>query len=208
MGDRLPEPETPPEEVRRTVREVLDGPEFQEEDRGVVGDAADWVSERIDDFLEALFGGGAEGGGWVGVLVFGLALAGIGYLVYRYLRRVRSEPAAEPEEVELAVDRTPGDWQAQAERLEAQGRWRDALRCRYRALVAELVERDLVPDVPGRTAGEYRRDVAEHVPRVAEDFDGVTDLFELAWYAHAPTGREESHRVRTLSDRVLAGAGR
>jgi hypothetical protein len=81
-----------------------------------------------------------------------------------------------------------------------------ALRCRYRVRVGELVERDLVPDVPGRTAGEYRAEVASALPEVAPPFGEATDLFELAWYADVPTGAGENARFRDLTDRVIEGA--
>jgi hypothetical protein len=80
------------------------------------------------------------------------------------------------------------------------------LRCRYRALVADLAGRGLVDEVPGRTTGEYRAEVGENVPRVAPEFAGATELFEAAWYGNRPTGEEESQRFRRLADQVMAGA--
>jgi hypothetical protein len=59
--------------------------------------------------------------------------------------------------------------------------------------------------MPGRTAGEYVRDVAAGEPGVAPAFAAATELFELAWYADAPTGADECARFRDLDQRVLAG---
>jgi hypothetical protein len=104
--------------------------------------------------------------------------------------------------------RGPAEWRADAEAAERAGQWRQALRCRYRALVAELADRGLVEEVAGRTAGEYRAEVAGAAPAVAAPFAGATELFERAWYGEAPTGQDEAARFRGLSDEVLSGVGR
>jgi hypothetical protein len=71
--------------------------------------------------------------------------------------------------------------------------------------VADLAARGLVEEVPGRTAGEYRRQVDAVVPEVAPAFDGATSLFEGAWYGGRSTGAEEAARFRELEARVLSG---
>jgi hypothetical protein len=80
------------------------------------------------------------------------------------------------------------------------------VRCRYRALVAELAARGLVDEVPGRTAGEYRGEVRRNLPDAAADFAGATELFELAWYGRGETGAQQASRLRELSGRVLQRA--
>jgi hypothetical protein len=107
-----------------------------------------------------------------------------------------------------APRRTAVDWRKEAERLEQAGEWKGGLRCRYRALVAELVERDILRDVPGRTAGEYRAELRDHAPGAAVPFAGASELFERAWYGDLPTGPDETERFRALADDVLVGSGR
>jgi hypothetical protein len=104
--------------------------------------------------------------------------------------------------------RPAAEWRAEAEAHETAGRWRPALRCRYRALVADLASRGLVEEVPGRTTGEYRRQVDAAVPDVAPAFDGATLLFEGAWYGGRDTGADDAARFRALEARVLAGVER
>jgi hypothetical protein len=111
-------------------------------------------------------------------------------------------------DVDTDVGRPPTDWQAEALAHESAGEWREALRCRYRAMVAALAARGLIDEVPGRTSGEYRAVVTRSVPGAAPDFSGATELFERAWYGGKPTGPEDSARFRELSERVLVGAGR
>ena len=65
--------------------------------------------------------------------------------------------------------RTAAQWRAEAAAHDAAGRWREALRCRYRALVAELAGRGLVEEIPGRTSGEYRIQCGQQLqPRIEQ----------------------------------------
>ena len=113
--------------------------------------------------------------------------------------------AADPEpEVMVELTRTAREWRAEADALEAQGRWAEGLRCRHRALVADLVRRGVIPEQAGRTAGEYARDVAARQPDAAPSFAAATELFEAVWYGGAATGPAEAERFRALDARVLA----
>lgn len=73
------------------------------------------------------------------------------------------------------------------------------MRCRYRALVGDLIAAGLLEDVPGRTTGEYRRDVAVRAPDRSSAYDEATELFELAWYADRATGPDENRRFQELA---------
>jgi hypothetical protein len=189
-----------PERVHRVVREVLSRPEFRPPERSLLERAVDWVLEVIGRLLGALAGSGA--GGIVGLLLLALVLAGVGVLAARFSRGLTPSP-----EVAAAVPgvrrRSAAEWRAEAEVHERSGAWREAVRSRYRALVADLAARGLVEEVPGRTAGEYRREVGRAVPAAATDFAGATELFEVAWYGRADTGPREAAHLRDLSDRVL-----
>jgi hypothetical protein len=202
VGD-LPAPARDPERVREAVREVLARPEFRPPDRTLLQRAFDWLLEQAGRLLAELGASGA--GGIVGLAVLALALLGIGLLAARFSRGMTPSP-----EVRAAVPGAPrrpaADWRAEAEAHERAGAWRPAVRCRYRALVAELAARGLVDEVPGRTAGEYRRELRRNLPDAAADFAGATELFELAWYGRGETGAREASRVRELSGRVLRRA--
>jgi hypothetical protein len=201
-GD-LPAPTRDPGRVREAVREVLARPEFRPPDRTLLQRAFDWLLEQVGRLLAELGASGA--GGIVGLAVLVLALLGIGLLAARFSRGLTSSP-----EVRAAVPGVPRrpatDWRAEAEAHERAGAWRAAVRCRYRALVAELAARGLVDEVPGRTAGEYRGEVRRNLPDAAADFAGATELFELAWYGRGETGAQQASRLRELSGRVLQRA--
>jgi Domain of unknown function (DUF4129) len=192
-----------PQQVREVTREVLSRPEFRAPERSLMERVIDWVLEMIGRLLAALGGSGA--GGIVGLVLLGLILLGVGVLAARFSRGLTPSP-----EVAAAVPggrlRSAVEWRAEAEAHERAGAWREAVRSRYRALVADLALRGVVEEVPGRTAGEYRREVDQALPDAAGDFAGATELFEVAWYGRADTGAQQAAYLRDLSDRVLQRA--
>ncbi len=192
-----------PQQVREVTREVLSRPEFRAPERSLLERVIDWVLEMIGRLLAALGGSGA--GGIVGLVLLGLILLGVGVLAARFSRGLTPSP-----EVAAAVAggrlRSAVEWRAEAEAHERAGAWREAVRSRYRALVADLALRGVVEEVPGRTAGEYRREVDQALPDAAGDFAGATELFEVAWYGRADTGAQQAAYLRDLSDRVLQRA--
>jgi hypothetical protein len=199
----LPTPSRSSTEIRRAARRVLARPEYHRHDPN----AFDRGSRAVTDFIGRLLTDAFAGPNLIGLTLFALLLAAIVIVSVRVGRGVTAGGAA-PMTGLTIVRRTPADWRAEAAEREREGDWRGGLRCRYRALVAELADRGLVDEVPGRTAGEYRRDVAGSVPGAAADFSGATELFELAWYGNRPTGADDSARFGALADRVLAGASR
>jgi hypothetical protein len=203
----LPTPTNDPEQARRTAEEVLSRPEFAGR-RTLLQAVGEWLWERFTRVLELAIEAATGGGIWtiVVAVLFGLLVAAVGVLVWRVLRGVTADPARATGVA--AVTRPATDWRAEAEAHERAGAWRQALRCRYRALVADLATRGVVDEVPGTTAGEYRGQVRRGAPAAAGHFDGATDLFERAWYGDVSTGAAESTRFRDLADRVLAAVAR
>jgi hypothetical protein len=200
----LPVPEANPRRVHEAIDAILARREFVPEPRSLLERAWDWVLDQLGELLGALFDAGAGSAvGWVVVALFSLVAVA---LAVRFSRRLHSDPVvAGPSGG--SPRRSVTDWRADAAAHEAAGNWRAALRCRWRALVADLAGRGLVEEVPGRTAGEYRRQVASALPSVAPDFDAATNLFEAAWYGDRPADADQAERLRLLSERVLTGSG-
>jgi hypothetical protein len=203
-----PEPEHDPEDVRRTAEEILSRPEY--------GDTSDSLMDRInralEDLLDGLFGSGGQGGtqvpSFVSWLLLGVLVAlVVGLVVWAvrsggWGRRPRSD-VEEPVILSADEHRSADAWRAEAERHEAEGRWREGLLCRYRALVIELVRAGVVPEVPGRTAGEYLTDVSSGRPEASPPFADATELFEAAWYGGVETGPSERDRFASLAEATL-----
>lgn len=192
-------------EIRRVTARVFERPEFDESPSWIQR-ALDWISRHLPS--GSMGGGGFAGAagslvGYVLMILLGLVVVAVVWVVIRgWVKRSRhDEPDVEVDEEE--PERTVGEWVAEAERFEAAGEWREALRCRYRELVGRLVDRGAAPPVPGRTTGELRIDVAATAPSAAGAFDEASTIFELAWYADLPTGEAENRRLRELSDVIV-----
>ena len=199
---RTPEPRS----VRDHLHEVLSRPEFQRH-KNPLQRFFGWLARQ----LQRLSGPG--GGSWGGVgsilqwLLIAALVVGVLTLAWWVVRHWVSGPRAEHSDafdVDDEVRRTAGEWRTSAERFEAAEDWKHAIRCRYNELVALLVERQPIADVPGRTTGEYRLEVGRVAPGVLEQFSEATLLFELPWYGDRPTGRDENRRFRDLAAEVLA----
>jgi len=211
-GD-LPEPQNDPGRVREMADDILARPEYREPGKSIFERVRDWIGERLADLLENIgFGSSGAGSvvGWIALLVLGAVVAGLAYWLIRSVLgdgwgRGKGD---EGDPVILSVDehRTPDEWLAEAERHEAEGRWRDGLLCRYRSLATRLVELEVIPEAVGRTAGEYVGDVATRLPAGAGPFRAATDLFESAWYGGVDTGSEGRDRFVGLAQTVLASA--
>lgn len=192
-----------PERVRDLADRILAEPRYDRPPKSLPDRILEWFGEQLAKVLGSLVGSGA---GTIVAWAFVLgAVALVAYLVVRHGRIARPPRTAEPgASVMVELTRTPAEWRAEAAALEAQGRWREGLRCRHRAVIAELVRRGAIPDQAGRTAGEYVRDVAASLPEAAPALAAATELFEAAWYGGAATGEAESARFQVLDAQVLA----
>jgi len=107
-------------------------------------------------------------------------------------------------------DRPPDRWRRAAGEHRAAGRFREAVRCEYRALVGDLARAGHVDEIPGRTSGEERAQVRALAPGVAPSFDVAADIFDAAWFDDAAVTRDRDERfvaaATLVLDDVLAGA--
>jgi hypothetical protein len=200
----LPMPSGPsadPAGVRQQAQQILSQPEYQPPPKSLTQQISDKIRELLGNFLQTVAGGGS--GSIVGIVIIALLLGVVAFFIVWSVRGIQRGTAPAPA-VEISVDvrRSAREWLAEAERLESEGQWKEALRCRYRALAADLVERKVVPDIPGRTVGEHRTDVRVASPAASPSFDEAAELFELAWYGDRPTGADENARFRSMADAV------
>ena len=201
VAAHLPAPQMPAAHVRGLARHIVAEPQFRQPAKPWVTSAEEWLARQLSAILNALLSGGRPTAlGWV---VIAAALGVTALLVTRFARRVRRDPGTAM--VGAGPPRRSGAaWAAMAARHAAAGEWRDALRCRYRALVARLAERGVLDEVPGRTTREYNASVARNLPGAGADFAGASELFDAAWYGNRPTGSAEDDQLDDLCHRVLA----
>jgi hypothetical protein len=204
----LPVPEPPPGTVREKADQILRDAQFQHStSKSPIRRLLDWLGDQISVPFSAASGGNNV----VGLLI---VLAFVGLLVY-VLSRVRfslprslSDIDADDVDVATDEDRPADALRNEAEAAEAAGEWKLALRARYRWLLGELFERQVLTSVPGRTPGEYRQDIARAMPEQSADFARATDLFERAWYGNEQTDQDETEQFRACADRVIAATDR
>lgn len=202
-----------PAVVREDVREVMSRPEFSYEP-SFMERIGDWIADQLDKLFPEAPGTGSTFGGGVGplvgwILIVAVVVAAAVVIVVVVRNRVKV-PARERDATESEVEhrRKADQWARDAAAFEAEGRWKEALRARYRELVRTLVDRRQLPDIPGRTTGELRADLAVTTPDATVAFDRASLLFELAWYTDVPTGADENREFRRLAGAVLDAEGR
>lgn len=196
-----------PTEVTRTAEDIFSRPEFQR-DKSWLQRIAEWIARHLNFGDDTPAEGSTFHGGfnsaiaWTVIIVLAAVLV---YVIWRLLRgRIRrtKQPAEEPV-IEVEEVRSTAQWRSAAEDHEAAGEWKEALRCRYRELIGQLIDRRAISDIPGRTTGELRIELASTTPEANAMFDEACWLFELPWYADAPTGPEESRRFKELSAAIV-----
>lgn len=174
--------EIDPQEARETARDILSGAEYSEPEESLISRAVGWVLDRLGDAIATLTGGGP--GSVIGWLIVAALVGGAVWLLVRSLQVPGAGPWAKDEALHFgtATHRDPDAWRYEADRLAAEGDHRGALRCRYQALVARLITDGVVDDVPGRTSGEYRILLGQHLPQHTAEVDRLSALFESVWY--------------------------
>lgn len=203
LAVELPRPAADADEVRRALADVLSRPEYAEAAPSLAAQIRSWVAEQLGRLLEAVVGSGQAS--LIGSLLIVALVLVAAVLTARFARRLQRDPAAVGVSDD-GVGRTPADWEAEAEEHERAGRRRDALRCRYRALVAGLAAAGVVDEAPGRTTGEYLTDVRTRRPAATADVAAVTAAFEAAWYGHDPVDTATLDEARRRAQAALAAA--
>ncbi|HEX4820190.1 MAG TPA: DUF4129 domain-containing protein [Acidimicrobiales bacterium] len=191
----------PAGEIRDRAHEILSRSEFGRHE-SLVQRVLDWVGEQLSRFTFGLGGGPGFLGDLIGLLVLGGVIVLLVLLVRAFLRRNRAarEEPADDLSIELEHGRAATDWRTDAERFEAAGQWREAMRARYRELVTALVEARVLADLPGRTTGEYLAEYAAARPAGRDAFEALTRLFEGVWYGGVTTGAQENEQFRRLAN--------
>ena len=192
-----------PDSIRRAAHAIVSQPQFRTPSPSLIDRARHWIGREVSRALDRALSGHL---GVIGGIVLFAVVVLLAWLVVRTVRGSRHTGTMHGPSVAL-VRRLPAEWLAEAALCEARGDWRGSTRARYRALVAELARRGLVDEIPGRTTGEYRAEVAANVPTVAAPFGGATDLFELAVYGHGAGGPTDAAELSALVERVMQGVG-
>lgn len=208
-----PELHAPP--IPRSLRErILD---LMRRISEVVGD---WVQKLFKWLAQLLFGGaglvGSAGG--VSYLVLGLVLAVVGIvaLVAFIGLRQRGGPApvsssavpAASGKDEDPLSRTSSEWERFAAELMGSGRFREAVRAWYHAVLVTLFRSGLLHYRKDRTNWEYAYALGPELPW-RPGFVEATRTFEQVWYGRREAPRETAEvyasDARDILEKLRAG---
>lgn len=100
-------------------------------------------------------------------------------------------------------ERTADEWLAEADRLEALGEYRLAVRCLYLACLLRFDETGVARFDRGQTNWEHlgRIETSRKLPEGLE-FRSATKLFDQVWYGHRVRGTEDLQQMRTVYSNV------
>lgn len=206
MWTDLPESEVDPSTARSIADEVLSRQAYLDAARppSLWERFQTWMFELISELFALLTSAGGRGlTGWIVVGLFSVAII---WLVVRLAQSAGPVPSrnAKPEaSIDLTEGLSPSQWLEAAAQAESEGDWRSGLRCRHRALLTELIDRDVVAARPGQTAGEIAVEIGRAIPTAAAGIDDATSLFKDVWYGGVAAGPNERDRFRALADGVL-----
>jgi len=197
----LPVPTADPEQVRRVADRVLARQEYAGAREGLVSRVLDLIAEGLGRLLDSV--GTVTEDSVGGTVIVVVAVAVLAVVLFLAARTVRRDPSADSALL-VTPGRAPGDWEQEATAAEAEARWRDALRARYRLGIARLAAGGLVEEVPGKTTGEYLIEASANVPGAATDLRDVTEAFDAAWYGDRAVDAADVRAVRDGVERVTA----
>lgn len=128
-------------------------------------------------------------------------------LRWRWRRRAAGDTEAEPLPDEELPEVPAAALTLSADQLAAQGRYREAVRERLRAIVRDLVERGVITHRPGWTVTELARAAGQAHPGTAAPLAAASEIFSGIWYGQRPAAaghdaamREHAARVRAALD--------
>ncbi|HET8614891.1 MAG TPA: DUF4129 domain-containing protein [Actinomycetales bacterium] len=187
------------DEARRWAWQELSDPVYAQHEPSWTERAILWLWRTLQN-LELPAGPGGTGG-----LVILVALLLVLVLVIWFRTGpVRGSARRTPSAAVLqGTVRTAREHRALADAAAADGRWADAVRERFRAVVRTLEERGFVDQLPGRTAQEVAPDVAPALPDLVGRLHEAATVFDDVCYGSREALPQHDSMLRDLHDRVL-----
>jgi tetratricopeptide (TPR) repeat protein len=190
------------------VRDIQRNPLYR--DPGI-RDESNWLSRALRRVAELFSRPAARevelpnmpqmgGGGWLIYAMWGIL--GALLLVFLYLaarhfawkRRLTRRSKAILEEDE--PDRSLDEWLALADRLEQEGRYREAVRCLYLACLLKFDEHRIARFERGQTNWEHLHRIEATAEGQAFGFREPTQKFDRIWYGFQGRGQEDVTEFR------------
>lgn len=204
MQARIPTAAQVDEALRRTYAR----PELQPREPGALDGVREWWRQfwaRFGQWFDR-FGDLRSDSPVVYWLVIGVLVAAglfiVGYLLWSTLARMEARgaprPAAGRGPAINARARTAAEWEEEARRAAAEGRYREAAVALYQALLLRLEAAGAVRYDPAKTPGDYRRE-ARRDPRAAGALTAFLRGFEPAVFGGRALDGEGYERLRAAA---------
>jgi hypothetical protein len=176
---------------------------YRESGGSLIERAISKVLEWIGDLLDSLTGASPNGHAGLTMLI-GLVVLVIVVVLWR-AGVLRTSHKTTQAVFDTAKPRTAAEYRAQSEREAASGDYALAVRSRFRACVAELTERTILDERPGRTAYEVVADAGRAVPTLREPLQPAALAFTEVVYGNRP-GTPERYAAVVAADNAARTA--
>lgn len=191
------------DEARRAAAEELANRVYQDAKPSLAVRAMRWLLDKVGDLLNLA---GNAPGGPLGVILL-LVLIVVVVLAIRFGVGPFQRQAATDRIVFGEVARTAAAHRAAADAAAAAGDWATAVRERFRAVVRQLEERELLDRRPGRTADEAAGEAGKTLPEHAAALTAGARVFDDVVYGEHPASAAADQQLRRL-DEAVRGARR
>lgn len=182
--------------ARRAAAEELSDPKYRDAQPGFLEQVGQWLGEQVDKLLRGM--SSVVPGG-----PFGLLLVLVLLIVLVVVVRLRTGKVARTARADRVVfggqRKNAADYRRSAAEAAAAGRYDDAVRDRFRAVVRALEERALLDTRSGRTADEAAAEAGALLPNVADALRTGARLFDDVHYG-GREGTETAYRTLTELD--------
>ncbi len=155
--------------------------------------------EWIADLLNSVTGTSPDGHAGLILLVALIALIVVVVLWRAGVLRTSKQGSKRQSVFDTSRPRSAAEYRTQAEREAASGDYTSAVRSRFRACVAELVERTVLDDRAGRTAYEVVADAGRIAPTLRDSLQPGALVFTEVVYGNRP-GTPQRYAVVVAAD--------
>jgi Domain of unknown function (DUF4129) len=186
------------EDARRAAAEELSDARY--EDESLLERLWRWVEDVLTRLLAEAAALGVDGTVALGVLV--VVLGGLAAVLVWSLRRVSRRARVTSGEVLGRQGRTAAEHRAAAERFASLGDWPAAIQERMRAVARTLEAREVVTDLPSRTAVELAIAAGAALPMLSIRLAAAARLFDAVTYGEHAGSREDYAALSELDHDV------
>ncbi|MGW7683553.1 DUF4129 domain-containing protein [Kribbella sp. NPDC054772] len=192
------------DQAAQEAAKELSKPAYRDSGGSLIGKALSKLVEWIRDLLDSLTGSSPNGHAGLVMLIVLLVLVVVVVLwragVLRTSRKATSQAV-----FDTARPQRAAEYRAQAEREAGAGDFALAIRSRFRACVAELTERTVLDERPGRTAYEVVTDASRAAPVLREPLQPAALVFTEVVYGNRQ-GTPERYAAVVAADNAARTA--